>query len=73
LSSLRILAECSQVRELAPVRQPGFAPGFSDWRSDVLDETGRLSLYWLYNFKLKKLMVLMMTRSYYVFFKRNHM
>jgi hypothetical protein len=27
------------------VRQPGFAPGFPDWRSDVLDETGRLSLY----------------------------
>jgi hypothetical protein len=42
-----------KIMVLAPVRQPGFAPGFSDWRSDVLDETGRLSLYWLYNFKLK--------------------
>ncbi|HKG29722.1 MAG TPA: hypothetical protein VKA91_00505 [Nitrososphaeraceae archaeon] len=30
---------------LAQMRQPGFAPGFPDWRSDVLDETGRLSLY----------------------------
>ena len=28
------------------VRQPGFAPGFTDWKSDVLDETGRLSLYY---------------------------
>ena len=33
---------------LAQVRQPGFAPGFSDWGSDVLDETGRLSL-WIYD------------------------
>jgi hypothetical protein len=29
------------------MRQPGFEPGLPDWQSDVLDQTGRLSLlYW---------------------------
>jgi hypothetical protein len=26
------------------MRQPGFEPGLPDWQSDVLDQTGRLSL-----------------------------
>lgn len=26
------------------MRRPGFEPGLPDWQSDVLDQTGRLSL-----------------------------